>query len=115
MTSKRPAAPNHAAGPECPETTCKLSDVSNRAVDLFKVLADPTRLKLLYTVAESHDGAICSFALGQALGVSPPTVTHHMKKLIRVDLVRREQRGKWAYYSVNPNHFYRVHDLISRL
>ncbi|WJZ01578.1 ArsR/SmtB family transcription factor [Corynebacterium freiburgense] len=88
-------------------------DVNNRASLLFKALSDPTRLRLLYLVAEhSQGGDICSCDLSEALKVSAPTVTHHMKKLSAAGLVQRQQRGKWAHYKVNPETFEQVDSLI---
>ncbi|MDO4686097.1 MAG: metalloregulator ArsR/SmtB family transcription factor [Corynebacterium sp.] len=88
-------------------------EVNNRASLLFKALSDPTRLRLLYLVAEnSHGGEICSCDLSEALQVSAPTVTHHMKKLSAAGLVSRHQRGKWAHYKVNPEAFEQVDSLI---
>lgn len=69
----------------------------------FKSLADPTRLSILYLIATHPNGGINSNALSQALGISAPTVTHHMKKLISANLVTREQVGKWAYHSLHPD------------
>ncbi|MEZ2121736.1 MULTISPECIES: ArsR/SmtB family transcription factor [unclassified Corynebacterium] len=90
-------------------------ELSERASELFKALGDPTRLKLLYLIAESQTNEICSHELSEALEVSAPTITHHMKKLAAARLVHREQRGKWAYYTVNPDEFDRVHALIHEL
>lgn len=69
----------------------------------FKSLADPTRLSLLYLIATHPDGRVSSNTLAQALGISAPTVTHHMKKLISANLVTREQVGKWAHHSLHPD------------
>ena len=90
-------------------------ELSERASELFKALGDPTRLKLLYLIAESDTTEICSHELSVALQVSAPTITHHMKKLAAAKLVNREQRGKWAYYTVNSDEFNRVHSLIHAL
>lgn len=82
-------------------------------VGVFKALADPTRLRLLHLVAQKGCEDVCGLELAEALGVSAPTVTHHMKKLIAVNLVKREQRGKWAYYSVNERLFTCIETLAS--
>nr|WP_244659105.1 ArsR family transcriptional regulator [Corynebacterium diphtheriae] len=55
---------------------------SVKAAALFKVLSDPTRLQLLYLVAENPE-RLCCVDLSEALAVSAPTVTHHMKKTRR--------------------------------
>lgn len=52
-------------------------------------------------LATSED-AVCVCNLIEPLGLSQPTVSHHMKKLLDAGLVQREQRGKWAYFSLKP-------------
>ena len=42
---------------------------------------------------------VCEFT--GPLGLSQPTVSHHLKKLVQAGLLTREQRGTWAYYSLN--------------
>ncbi len=39
----------------------------------------------------------------EPLGLSQPTVSYHLKKLVDAGLLEREQRGKWAYFSLNPD------------
>ena len=68
---------------------------------LFKALGDPARVKILNLLATS-DEPICACELIPALGLSQPTVSHHLKKLTDAGLLRREQRGVWAYYSIDP-------------
>jgi ArsR family transcriptional regulator len=67
----------------------------------FKLLADPTRLRLLSLVATAPTGEACVCDLPEALGVSQPTVSHHLKALHEGGLLTREQRGKWAWYRVD--------------
>jgi ArsR family transcriptional regulator, arsenate/arsenite/antimonite-responsive transcriptional repressor len=67
---------------------------------LFKALADPTRVRLVHLLATT-DGPVCVCDLTGPLGVRQPTVSHHLKKLREAGLVDREQRGTWAYYSLN--------------
>ncbi|MFW6186509.1 MAG: ArsR/SmtB family transcription factor [Actinomycetota bacterium] len=76
-----------------------------RVAGLLKALADPTRLRLLSHVAAQGCEAVCACELTEALGISQPTVSHHMKKLVEAGLLTREQRGKWAHYSVLPETF----------
>jgi ArsR family transcriptional regulator len=72
---------------------------------LLKALADPTRLRLLSHVAAQGCDTVCVCSLTDDLGISQPTVSHHMKKLVEAGLLTREQRGKWAHYSVVPGAF----------
>jgi ArsR family transcriptional regulator len=67
---------------------------------VFKALADPARVRLLNLLATAEEPT-CVCQLTPAVGLSQPTVSHHLKKLVRAGLVRREQRGVWAYYSVD--------------
>jgi ArsR family transcriptional regulator, arsenate/arsenite/antimonite-responsive transcriptional repressor len=69
--------------------------------ELFRALADPTRVRVLNILATS-DEPVCVCNLIEPLGLSQPTVSHHLKKLVDAGLLEREQRGKWAYFSLRP-------------
>ena len=77
-----------------------LSDEEAAATaELFKALADPARVRIVNLVATSSE-AICACELEEPLGLSQPTVSHHLKKLTEAGLLDREQRGKWAYFTL---------------
>jgi ArsR family transcriptional regulator len=67
--------------------------------ELFKALADPSRVRIVNALARS-DEPVCACDFEPALGLSQPTVSHHLKKLTEAGLLEREQRGKWAYFSL---------------
>ena len=67
--------------------------------ELFKALGDPARVRIVNLLATS-DGAVCACDLYEPLGLSQPTVSHHLKKLTEAGLLQREQRGKWAFFSL---------------
>ena len=67
--------------------------------ELFKALADPARVRIVNLLATSSE-AVCACELEEPLGLSQPTVSHHLKKLTEAGLLDREQRGKWAYFSL---------------
>ena len=69
---------------------------------VFKALGDPTRVRLLSLIAATDGGEACICDLTAPVGLSQPTVSHHMKLLVDAGLVTREQRGKWAYYALVP-------------
>jgi len=77
----------------------------------LKVLADPTRMKivafLLDPVASccSRDDGVCGCDVEAFLGLSQPTVSHHMKALTAAGLVTAEKRGRWVYYGLVPGAF----------
>ena len=67
--------------------------------ELFKALGDPARVRLVNLLA-TNGGALCLCDLIEPVGLSQPTVSHHMRKLVDAGLVEREQRGKWAFFSL---------------
>jgi ArsR family transcriptional regulator, arsenate/arsenite/antimonite-responsive transcriptional repressor len=69
---------------------------------VFQALSDPARVRIVNLIATS-DHPVCVCNLTDPLGLSQPTVSHHMKKLLDAGLIEREQRGKWAYFSLSPD------------
>lgn len=69
---------------------------------MLKAIADPVRLRLVSLVAghEGHEACVCD--LIEPVGLSQPTVSHHLKILVEAGILTREQRGKWAYYRLVP-------------
>jgi ArsR family transcriptional regulator len=67
---------------------------------LFRALADPARVKILNLLATS-EAPVCACEFEPALGLAQPTVSHHLKKLTEAGLLEREERGRWAYFSLN--------------
>ena len=65
---------------------------------MFKALGDPTRVRLLSLIAAHPEREACICDLIEPVGLSQPTVSHHMKQLVDAGLVVREQRGRWAFY-----------------
>ena len=68
---------------------------------LFRALGDPARVRIVNLLATSGE-PVCVCHLIEPLGLSQPTVSHHLKKLVDAGLLEREQRGKWAYFSLKP-------------
>lgn len=66
----------------------------------FKALGDPARLRLLSLIAAQESGTACVSDLTVALGLSQPTVSHHLKVLREAGLVTSERRGTWVHYSL---------------
>lgn len=66
---------------------------------LFKALSDPGRVKIVNVLAQTR-APVCACEFEAALGLAQPTVSHHLKKLTEAGLLEREQRGKWAYFSL---------------
>jgi ArsR family transcriptional regulator, arsenate/arsenite/antimonite-responsive transcriptional repressor len=77
------------------------SEIEATAV-VFKALADPARVKIVHLLSQSPE-PVCACEFIPALGLAQATVSHHLKKLTEVGLLEREQRGKWAYFSLDPD------------
>jgi ArsR family transcriptional regulator, arsenate/arsenite/antimonite-responsive transcriptional repressor len=75
------------------------TEEAEATAELFKSLGDPARVRIVNLLATTSE-PVCVCELVEPLGVSQPTVSHHLKKLVDVGLLDREQRGKWAYFSL---------------
>jgi ArsR family transcriptional regulator len=69
---------------------------------LLKALADPTRLRLVSMVAAHEGGEACVCDLTEPLGLTQPTISHHLKILVDAGIFTRDKRGVWAYYALRP-------------
>jgi ArsR family transcriptional regulator, arsenate/arsenite/antimonite-responsive transcriptional repressor len=99
---------------ECcaPLATPALSpDEAEATAAIFRALADPARVRIVNLLAGSDD-PVCVCELVSPLELSQPTVSHHLKKLTDAGLLEREQRGKWAYYSLSGEALDRLASLV---
>lgn len=78
-------------------------DQAEATAALLKAVADPVRLQLLSLIraAENHEACVCD--LTPAVGLSQPTVSHHLKVLTEAGLLTRERRGTWAWFRLVPS------------
>ena len=74
-------------------------DEAVATAELFKALADPARVRIVNALATSRRAGVRLRASSRSAS-SQPTVSHHLKKLTDAGLLEREQRGKWAYFSL---------------
>jgi len=86
-------------------------DDAGATARVFKTLADPARVKIVNLLAGS-EGPVCACEFIPALGLTQATVSHHREKLTEVGLLEREQRGKWAYFSLRPAALARLAGLV---
>ncbi len=82
-----------------PVTAAQAADLART----LKALADPTRLRLVSMVAAHEDGEACVCDLTEPLGLTQPTISHHLKILVDAGIFTREKRGVWAYYALVPS------------
>ena len=87
------------------------ADEAEAGAALFAALSDPARVRIVNLVATS-DEPVCACHLIEPLGLSQPTVSHHLKRLVDAGLLEREQRGKWAYFSLAPEAGTRLAELV---
>jgi len=69
---------------------------------LFKALADRNRLRILNSLLQAGGEPVCVCEFQPTLGISQPTVSHHLKQLVEAGLLEREKRGTFAYYRLVP-------------
>lgn len=69
---------------------------------VLKALADPVRLRLVSMIAAHAVGEACVCDLTEPLGLTQPTVSHHLKVLMDAGFLTRSKRGIWAYYALVP-------------
>lgn len=69
---------------------------------VFHALADRYRLKVVNMLAQAEGEAICVCDFQDALGLKQPTASYHLKQLVEAGVLEREQRGRFAFYSLRP-------------
>ncbi len=99
-TAQRPSAAGKRRAPLLgdPITAGQAADLAH----LLRALADPTRLRLVSLVAAHDGGEACVCELTGPLGLTQPTISHHLKVLIDAGILTRDKRGVWAYYALVP-------------
>jgi ArsR family transcriptional regulator len=78
------------------------ADDAETLATALQALADPARLRLLSLIASCPESEACGCDLTAPVGLSQPTVSHHLKVLHEAGLLDRERRGKWVYFKVRP-------------
>jgi ArsR family transcriptional regulator, arsenate/arsenite/antimonite-responsive transcriptional repressor len=79
----------------------------------FRAVADPARLQLLSFIAAQPGEEACVCNLMKPLGLSQPTVSHHLKVLFEAGLLGRERRGSWVYYRILPERMAALRDALA--
>ena len=85
---------------------------TSNAASICKALGDPNRLKIVEMLTE---GEMCACKLLEALAITQPTLSHHMKKLSESNLVNAREEGKWTYYSLNCQTFSEFRTFIGNI
>lgn len=80
---------------------------------VLAALADPVRLRLVSMLAAAPDGNACGCDLEEPLGLSQPTVSHHLKVLRQAGIIEGERRGRWIHYRVVPERLAEIRDALN--
>jgi ArsR family transcriptional regulator len=113
---KAPGDPDCASDPLC---CAPLGDAvlgaedARRFATVLKALADPGRLRLLSLLRAAPGGEVCVGDLVDALGLSQPTVSHHLRVLTDAGLLTRERRGNWVWYAANRDRIAEIRALLA--
>jgi len=78
-------------------------EAAETSAALLKAVADPVRLQLLSAIRSTDAGEACVCDLTPLVGLSQPTVSHHLKVLVEAGLLEREKRGTWAWFRLVPS------------
>jgi len=76
---------------------------AERLARTFKALRDPARVRLVSIIAAQPNREACVCDLTGPVGLSQPTVSHHLKILTEAGVLAREERGRWAYFRLVPD------------
>lgn len=117
---KIPLAPNPPAAVTTISTCCTpvmqgqlgKADAEQLAA-VFKAIADPARLRLLNYIACQPSGEACVCYLMKPIGLSQPTVSHHLRVLHEAGVLGRERRGTWVYYRIVPERLAMLRDALA--
>nr|WP_305038723.1 MULTISPECIES: metalloregulator ArsR/SmtB family transcription factor [unclassified Frankia] len=85
---------------------------AERFASVLKAVAHPVRLQLLSLIMAGDGGEACVCDLVEPVGLSQPTVSHHLKLLTSAGLVTRAQRGQWAWYAAVPERLREIRELL---
>jgi ArsR family transcriptional regulator len=86
---------------------------ANEMAPVLAALADPVRLRVVSMLAAAPDGSACGCDLEDPLGLSQPTVSHHLKVLREAGLIEGERRGRWIHYRVVPERLAEIREALS--
>lgn len=73
----------------------------NHLAELFRALADPTRLKILSILLDQESNVS---SLAAAVGISEPGVSHHLRSLRQLRIVRSRRQGREVFYTLDDEH-----------
>jgi ArsR family transcriptional regulator len=101
-----PCCPPLLSGKLTPEEAVQLAA-------LFRVLGEPVRLQMLSLIAAQSNQEVCACELAETLGLSQPTISHHLKVMYEAGVLEKERRGTWIYYRIVQDRLVALRDILS--
>lgn len=89
------------------------SSAADEMAPVLAALADPVRLRIISILVASEDGSCCGCDLEEPLGLSQPTISHHLKVLREAGLVTGEREGRWVHYRVVDDRLRELSDALT--
>lgn len=86
---------------------------AQQVAGLLKAVSDPARLQLLSIIRATEGCSACVLDLSPALGLSQPTVSHHLKVLTEAGLLTREPRGTQAWFTLVPERLAQIGSIFA--
>ena len=84
------------------------------AAGIFAALSDVTRLQVALFIYRCSPNPVCACSFPEVFNISRSTISHHLTKLVNAGILDREQRGKWAYYSIASDFDTQFLDVVAK-
>lgn len=88
-------------------------ETAEQTASMMKALADPNRIQILAMIANSENHELCVCDFTEPLGLTQPTVSHHMSKLVSAGILSKEKRGTWSWYRLEPTAWKKLSQFFS--
>ncbi|HVK24944.1 MAG TPA: metalloregulator ArsR/SmtB family transcription factor [Actinokineospora sp.] len=86
---------------------------AERVATVLKAMGDPARVRVLALIRAAPAAEVCVGELVEPLGLSQPTVSHHLRVMTDAGLLRRDRRGSWVWYSINGDRLAEIRALLA--
>lgn len=88
--------------------TMERRDIYNDLADLFKLIGDTTRIKILFCISKKE---MCVLDIAELIGMTHSAVSHQLANLKAARIVKAEKKGKEVYYSLDDDHVEKLFNL----
>jgi ArsR family transcriptional regulator len=95
-----------------PGTAAAVDDGAEQAAQLFKALSDPIRIRLLTLVRRAPGDEACFCDLAAEFDMPQPSLSHHLRVLVKAGILARQRRGTWSWYRLRPEPLQALEELL---